>query len=208
MMIILLIMTIINSSIIVDAFVPITTTTTITHYSGFGYRPINRFLAATVDDNNDNNDAVNNNNGKNLPPQPFGVDSNDKGSPNPFLARMNNARGSVSSSADFYGGEELRDVLALHEDLRQSNNEESDDVKDMNQENEIPSIHDAVIALTSAPITNPTTPTTAVFDNDEKQDNNNIQSDKEIQAKIKNIRAIASDIDGTLLTSKQRYVHH
>ena len=108
---------------------------------------------------------------------------------NPFASRLDSARKSLYSDA------ELFNVLSLHEQL-------SDETIGLPEssidEEDIPSLHDLVTsAIGESPpplvgLSNVNSLTTIGFDLDEKD-----------RHRIRKIRAIASDVDGTLLSSRQ-----
>ena len=109
--------------------------------------------------------------------------------PNPFGSRLESARKSL------YSDDELINVLSLHEQL-------SDETIDMPEssidEEDIPSLHEMVTnaigesSSLSVGLSNANGLTTVGFDLDEED-----------RARIRKIRAIASDVDGTLLSSRQ-----
>ena len=108
---------------------------------------------------------------------------------NPFASRLDSARKSL------YSDDELFNVLSLHEQL----SDESIDMPESSMDEEdIPSLHELVTsAIGESPpplvgLSNANSLTTIGFDLGEED-----------RLAIRKIRAIASDVDGTLLSSRQ-----
>ena len=166
------------------------------NHSQVSSTPKSTSLLATDDDNNDDDDSFE------LPPDTRNLidEMMERGSKNgafpgslpsnPFASRLESARKSL------YSDDELINVLSLHEQL-------SDDTIDMPEsssidEEDIPSLHELVTnaigesSSLPAGLSNANALTTVGFDLDEED-----------RMRIRKIRAIASDVDGTLLSSRQ-----
>ena len=117
-------------------------------------------------------------------PYPNSLEEWQKKYPDPFAAG-----GSRPSKADVYSNEDLQNLWDLHQDISQSmpKPEEQPPATD------IPSLHDFVLE-TLKDIDGPGKPLEIIVDEE------NALS-PEIREKLQNIRAIASDVDGTLLTT-------
>lgn len=97
------------------------------------------------------------------------------------------------SKSDFYSNEELQAIFNLHNELSEEFQKTPDTTSTSSSTSTIPSIHDLVLQSLQQDESHSTTTTTTT--------NDSIQISPELQQRLLNIRAIASDVDGTLLTS-------
>ena len=116
---------------------------------------------------------------------------------NPFATQLRRSVGKDS----LYSTDELMELLDIHNDLASN---EMEDVEEEENGNEVePSIHDLILQTLSSP-------TQTSDENKQKSENNEgsipsaFSYDDDTKTKMKNICAIASDVDGTILTSDQK----
>lgn len=120
---------------------------------------------------------------------------------NPFSAGLNKASKEV-----LYEDDELMTVLSLHNELTTAETREKESMSNpleaiREDDSPLGGIHDIVTSALQAPTKNMSTASIPSFDVSSQFTNMDI--DDGLKQKIIEIRAIASDIDGTILTKKQ-----
>ena len=121
-------------------------------------------------------------------------------SSNPFATQVSRSVGKDS----LYGTDELMELLDIHNDL--SSNEIKDVEEEESEENDSkvePSFHDLILQTLSSP-------SQTTQENKQKSESSegsvplSFSYDDDTKTKMTNICAIASDVDGTILTSDQK----
>jgi len=119
---------------------------------------------------------------------------------NPFYKQLNNIR--MENDDCLYSDEELMSVLSIHEQINGDMQDTTDTDEESEDSQRIPSLHHMVMEM-SQEIQN----TPKQIQSKQREGDNLVSSsislDEKTKQNIRQIRAIASDVDGTLLTSKQ-----
>jgi len=122
---------------------------------------------------------------------------------NPFSIGLGKASKEV-----LYEDDELISVLSLHNELSSAELKEGDNMSNPLEatsvdDSPLGGIHDMVTSALQAPAKNMSAASIPSFDISSQFTNMDIDIDDGLKQKITEIRAIASDIDGTILTKKQ-----
>lgn len=121
---------------------------------------------------------------------------------NPFISANKKETDVGGGKASLYSDDELMTLLNVHNDISEELSDNEDDDSTSTENNGFfsmtPSIHDLVKQVTEGGDTGTNDRVTTKSVNDDQY-----ALDKTMIQKVKNIQAIASDVDGTILSKKQ-----
>ncbi len=118
---------------------------------------------------------------------------------NPFSSSLNKAR---EDGGSMYSDTELMSVLNLHKELSENDEDEGTSLID-NSNSPLGGIHDLITSNLGIPKQESKNSGPNFDISASPFTNTNVEIDEELKYKMKRIRAIASDVDGTILTKKQ-----